>query len=69
MRNVQPSTDAPPAFCPTCGLEGEGATWVDRHGVRFAQYLCPAGHIWQTKWIKMRNAEKKVCQFCMEATI
>lgn len=40
---------APEAHCPSCGLDGEG---VDRatNGVHESHYLCPAGHIWLTRW-------------------
>lgn len=40
---------APPASCPSCGLDGEGIQ-RDQAGVNRANYLCPAGHIWQTHW-------------------
>lgn len=44
-----PPTPAPEQACPTCGLDGEG-TRHDRGGIFTASYICPAGHIWLTKW-------------------
>ncbi|MFT3871082.1 MAG: hypothetical protein QM714_02770 [Nocardioides sp.] len=46
--NAPPDT-TPPATCPTCGLPGEGFTRSERT-IHHAQYQCPAGHIWITKW-------------------
>lgn len=40
---------APTAICPACGLEGEGVVRV-AGDIHRANYLCPAGHIWQTHW-------------------
>ena len=50
--NVQPRAhNAPDAPCPTCGLDGEGTLRpAVRMGVIYADYLCPAGHIWATHW-------------------
>jgi hypothetical protein len=50
METVPTRTDAPEALCPTCGAPGEGASFQG-HGITTANYLCPAGHIWQTKWL------------------
>ncbi len=41
--------NAPEATCPTCGAPGSGFLRHDR-AIVTAQYLCPAGHLWVTKW-------------------
>lgn len=41
---------APSAACPTCGLDGEGTERTGDDGVHSANYLCPVGHIWLTRW-------------------
>ena len=40
---------APDAHCPTCGLDGEGYL-VRGAAVTRADYQCPAGHLWTTRW-------------------
>jgi hypothetical protein len=48
-------TDAPAAHCPTCGLDGEGVDRL-RGKIHTANYLCPAGHIWQTRWADLEES-------------
>lgn len=52
MSTVPPRTDAPEALCPTCGAPGDGIAFPDRD-LTIANYLCPAGHVWQTKWAEV----------------
>ncbi len=40
---------APPATCPTCAAPGDGYTQINGL-IQTANYLCTAGHIWQTRW-------------------
>jgi hypothetical protein len=62
MVNLQPPPDSPPSqpdeapysACPTCGLDGEGFARRAR-GILRGHYLCPAGHIWQVKWMRAND--------------
>lgn len=40
---------APAAYCPRCELPGEGHDHQQGQ-IHSSNYLCPAGHIWLTKW-------------------
>lgn len=40
------------ALCPTCGRLATDATKYTGDRIVTAHYLCPAGHAWQSKWIK-----------------
>lgn len=53
MRRLEPTPDTTStATCPTCGALAQGEAFHAMGQVRFIDYLCGNGHIWQTKWMQ-----------------
>lgn len=54
LMEIMPApTDARPACppCPTCGHPAEQTTVRICKTIATGSYLCPAGHLWQTRWV------------------
>ena len=52
MHTVEPRTDAPPP-CPSCGTPASAVDIRRNAGQVTGNYLCPAGHVWITKWAEV----------------
>lgn len=52
MTTISP---APYSCCPRCGFPGEGTDRAADDGIHNANYICPAGHIWMTKWADLED--------------
>lgn len=45
------------AFCPECGQEATRANiQTDALGVTHGMYVCPGDHLWETRWIRDKEA-------------
>ena len=43
-------TIKPDSLCPICGMAPASVVRGGHELVQQADYLCPGGHIWQTRW-------------------
>lgn len=51
---VHPTGDTPPPpACPTCGEPADRSAVRRQVGTLIGDYLCPAGHIWTTRWMEV----------------
>jgi hypothetical protein len=53
MHSVPDLSDTPPPPCPTCGNPASSSSVRRQSGALNGDYLCPAGHIWTTRWMEV----------------